>query len=87
VILDEAATISVSLFDSAGRAVTLLAGSRVDYILSGRPHKALPRVVDRGRSIPLRLRLKAPAGNRYRIVVRALAQSGDSSSLTIAFRT
>jgi len=87
VTLDEAAAISVSIFDSAGHAVTLLPGSRVDYIPSGRPHIALPRVVDRGRSIPLRLRLKAPAGNRYRIVVRALAPSGESSSLAIAFRT
>ena len=87
VILDEAAAISVSVVDSAGRAVTLLAGSRVDYIPSGHPHLTLPRMVDRGRSVPLRLRLKVPAGNRYSIVVRALAPSGDSSSLTIAFRT
>jgi hypothetical protein len=87
VTLDEAAAISVSVVDSAGRAVILLAGSRIDYIPSGHPHMALPRLVDRGRSIPLRLRLKVPAGNRYWIVVRALAPSGDSSSLTIPFRS
>jgi uncharacterized repeat protein (TIGR01451 family) len=87
VTLDEGAAISVSIFDSAGRAVMILPGSRLDYIPSGHPHSALQRMIDRGRTVPLRLRLRGAARRRYRIVVRAVAPSGESSSLTIAFGT
>ena len=87
VTLDEGAAISVSILDRSGRPVTLLTGSRVDYVPSGHPHMALPRLIDRGGSVPLRLRLKAPPGGQYRIVVQALAPSGESSSLAIPFST
>jgi uncharacterized repeat protein (TIGR01451 family) len=87
VALDEGATITVSILDRSGRTVTLLPGSRLDYIPTGRPHTSLTRLIDRARSVPLRLRLKAAPGGRYRIVVNALGPSGQSSSFAVAFGT
>jgi hypothetical protein len=67
--------------------VTLLPGSRLDYIPTGRPHATLTRLIDQARSVPLRLRLKAAPAGRYRIVVNAVGSSGESSALSVAFGT
>ncbi len=87
VTLDESASISVSILDRAGHKVTLLPGSRIDYLPTGHPHTVLQHLIDRARTVPLRLRLAAPAGRQYRIVVGALAPTGESSSLVIPFAT
>jgi hypothetical protein len=87
VLLDEGATITVGIVDRSGRTVTLLPVSRLDYIPTGRLHATLTRLIDRACSVPLRLRLKAAPGGRYRIVMSAVGSSGESSSLSVAFGT
>jgi hypothetical protein len=85
--LDEAATISVRVLDSAGLSQTLLPGSRIDYVPTQRPHLELPWVVDRARSVPLKLRIAAQPGQQFRIVIRAVGPTGVASETSIGFTT
>jgi uncharacterized repeat protein (TIGR01451 family) len=85
--LDEGATISVRVLDSAGVSQTLLPGSRIDYVPTQRPHIELPWVVDRARSVPLKLRIAAQLGQQFRIVIRAVGPTGVPSETSIGFRT
>jgi hypothetical protein len=87
VTLDEPAQISVSVLDPSGKPVTLLAGSRVNFVPSGRPHASLPWVVTKAGRVPLRLLVTAPSGRDYRIAVRAASANGEVSLSTIAFTT
>jgi hypothetical protein len=85
VSLDEGATISVRVLDSAGVSKTLLPGSRIDYVPTQRPHIELPWVVDRARNVPLKLRISAQPGRQFRIVIRAVGPAGVASETAIGF--
>jgi uncharacterized repeat protein (TIGR01451 family) len=87
VSIDEPAAITVRVLDRSGKVVTLLAGSRLNYVPSGKPHSSLPLAVDRARRVPMRLLIDAHEGLRYRIEVRAVSADGASSVATIPFTT
>jgi uncharacterized repeat protein (TIGR01451 family) len=83
--IDEPATVYISVVARSGDPVTLLAGSRVNYVPSNRPHTALPIVLEAARSIPLHLRLPVSAGGSYSILVRAVGPNGEASTARIGF--
>jgi hypothetical protein len=85
--VDEASTIVVSVVGSSGRILTMLPGTRIDYLPVLRPHVSVEHEVGAAGWVPLHVRIGGPAGRSYRIVVEATGPDGSSASTNMRFRT
>jgi hypothetical protein len=85
--LDEPARLSIHVVDAAGRRLTMLPGTLINYLPANRPHTVIPHTIDGARWVPLQLRLQAAPNKAYRIVAEAIGPDGGTAGTTIHFRT
>jgi hypothetical protein len=84
--VDEPATVYVRVYDGAGKVITMLPGTLVDYRPAQRDHTVIPQAIDGARWVALRLRVGRTKTTSYRVVVRAVGPDGDAATTTLLFR-
>jgi hypothetical protein len=87
---DEPVSVTITAVGDRSRLLTLLNGSKVAGIATGKPRTQLVYGLRAAGNVPLALRIPyrlLKRGHTYNIVVVAKAADGQSSRLVISFRS